>query len=405
MKPPDRELWPNQEQPRHVLCLDHEGSHGGSSRSLYFLIQCLTDTGVVPEVWCRREGPLCAAYETLGVTCRVVPLMPSASVVPFATRNLAIWARAAVSLWRARGFLDELTEEVNRRFNVVHFNHVGLWLVARYLRSRTKVPFVFHMRTKPVPGLFARVQTRVVSRVTDYAVFITENEEAHFRQLGGTSPGSVIYNAAPSLEDDCVPDTRLPGDRFKVASFGNFGWNRGLERLADVAAILVRRGRRDVLFVMAGTMALKGPLPGRLGELRRRGGTLSDYVADLGLAEMFLFLGHVNDPDSVYAGCDLVIKPARVPSPWGRDVIEGMTHGKPVIAIGTWDGFVSNGVTGYLQPDFDAESMADAILRLADDPELRLSMGRAARGRIRELCDGPARARDLCAVWRSVTRT
>ena len=95
--------------------------------------------------------------------------------------------------------------------------------------------------------------------------------------------------------------------RLKILCLSNFSWKRGLDRLVDIAAELSRMGRRNVLFVMAGTMDLKGPLPGLLGDIKRRGGACADYVAARGLAEMFMFLGHLPEIDSALDSCDLVI--------------------------------------------------------------------------------------------------
>ena len=42
---------------------------------------------------------------------------------------------------------------------------------------------------------------------------------------------------------------------------------------------------------------------------------------------------------------------------------------------------VADGVTGLLVPPRDADSLADAVLRLVAEPERRAEMGRAARER------------------------
>ena len=105
------------------------------------------------------------------------------------------------------------------------------------------------------------------------------------------------------------------------------------------------------------------------------------------------------EPETVLAACDVVIKPTREDNPWGRDILEGLASGKPVISVGTYDRFVETGKTGFLLEQYDAERVADILLELDRDRSMigRLSSG--ARERMILLCDGPARANDLANLW------
>ena len=333
--------------------------------------------------------------------------MPVGSLVRRPTRNLVILVRAVWKFAKARAFLRDLAADIDERFDAVHFNHIGLWLVAAYLRSRTHKAFVMHIRTRPEPNAFTRFQSRLVSRVCDHLVFITENEEKHFRSLGGAAPGTVVFNVTAPVHGPLPPVEGILADRFRVACLSNFSWDRGVDRLADIADVLAAEGRSDIVFVVAGNMELAGagPLPGRLGKLKRQGLTFPDFIRERGLEGMFVFLGHISDPERVYVSCDIVIKPSREEAgPWGRDIIEGMSHGKPVITVGTWNRFVETGVTGFLQRDFDPVAMAHEICRLADSPEVCRALGRNARARIADLCDPECRARELQMVWLRAVR-
>lgn len=387
-----------------VLCLDIEGGYGGSSRSLFESIRHLGPGEAAVEVWCCREGPIQPRYQAIGVTTRVTPTMPRFSALPRLSRNINAAARAALAFRRAGTFLEELRREA-ARFDVIHFNHEALFPVARWLRRRTEQPMTMHIRTNLVDTPFARFQTRTIAQTVDHLVFITENEAETFRRLGGRpQAASVIYNAVDALASApaCHPAVLHDG-RFKIACLSNYSYTRGLDRLVDVADALARRGRQ-VLFVMAGHMTLTGSMPGLLGELGRRGGSLADFVAARGQAEMFQFLGHVPDPEAVLAACDALAKPTRENNPWGRDTLEALALGKPVLTCGRYAAFVEDGVTGILQAEFDAGALADAITRLDDDRAWAGRLGEAGRARVRALCDGHARASDLLAVWQGVRK-
>jgi glycosyltransferase involved in cell wall biosynthesis len=152
-------------------------------------------------------------------------------------------------------------------------------------------------------------------------------------------------------------------------------------------------------------MQLPRSLPGDLGAIGRRGGTLADYAALRQVDDMFLFLGHVDYPETVLAAADALVKPTREANPWGRDIIEALAAAKPVLTVGSWDTFVSTGETGILQKQFDAEEMAEHILCMADRRPDCAAMGAAGRKRILRLCNGPQRAADLAEVWRRTARS
>jgi glycosyltransferase involved in cell wall biosynthesis len=388
------------ERPLRVLCLDIEGGHGGSSRSLFEFVRHLDGSRAKVEVWCRQPGPLQTRYAALGVASRVCPDMPKVSSLPRLSRNFVAYARFAGDFARSRAFRQTLAHEVAARFDLVHFNHEGLFLLARWLRPRVARPLTMHIRTNPWDTAFARWQIRSIARNLDHLVYITENERQRHRALGAVGDGTVIYNVAEPPASVVEPHPAVPADGcFKVASLTNYSWLRGTDRLVAVAEALAARGRRDVLFVVAGDIGLPRSLPGELGKLARQGGSLADYATARGVADFFLFLGHVAEPEAVLAACDVLAKPTREDNPWGRDVIEALASGKPVLSVGRWNRFVETGMTGILQPRFDAAALADDLIRLAADRTTCEEMGRKAIERMRRLCGGRDRAADLAAVW------
>ena len=388
-----------------VLCLDIEGGYGGSSRSLYESIKNLPDGDIEVEVWCRRDGPIVARYEALGVPCRVMPDMPHIGALPRLSHNLYIFSRFALFWWKSSGFRARLENAVWQEFDVVYFNHEGLFLLACWLRRRvgTVAALVVHVRTLLPSTLFSRWQYRTIGRIASGCVYITEMEQENAARLSGiNSNGPVIYNIVstpPVLEPDRAV-AKLT--KFKIASVSNYAWLRGNDRLIDIAVELKQRGREEFVFVVAGRMELTGNLPGLLGELAASGGTLRDYAERRGVAHLFRFLGSVPDPSPVLEACNLLVRPSRNNDPWGREVLEAMVHGLPVIAMGEYDKFVESGVTGCLHTEFDAGVFADDIIALADDDDIRAAMSAASRGRVSTLCDGPARSSDLAQVWRGL---
>jgi len=388
-----------------VLFLDIEGGHGGSSRSLYQSLRNIDRDQIAPEVIVRRGGPIEKMYADLEIPVVVMANLPKANTLQNWRTNVRLYAGAAGSIWNARRDINALAKEIDSRFDVVHFNHEGYWLLAASLRRRTKRPFVGHIRTMGYPFWLTGFQARTIGRTMDQLVFITENERDRFQKAGVRTPGSVIYNIAePQDENNRHPE--IPDDgKFTIACLSNFSWERGVDRLVAIAESLAKQGRDDVRFVVAGTMTLPGNLPGALGTIARRGGSLDDLAQERGVSHMFLFLGHVPDPERVLAASHMLIKPTRESNPWGRDIIEALADAKPVATFGTYDIFVEDGKTGILMANFDADALAERLIELADDRDACSAMGHAGRARVATLCNGPDRARDLAAAWTSAVES
>ena len=66
----------------NVLALDIEGGHGGSSRSLFNLVQFLDPELVKIEVWCKRNSTFKEAYRKLGVKCCIESEITKVSALP-----------------------------------------------------------------------------------------------------------------------------------------------------------------------------------------------------------------------------------------------------------------------------------------------------------------------------------
>lgn len=381
-----------------VLCLDIEGGYGGSSRSLYESIKAITHEDAVDvEVWCKRKGPIQEKYKALGIKVCVEPYMPKITSLAKLSRNAVQYIQWGLELAKARSFLDHLIK-VERDFDVIHLNHESLHHLAKWLKQNMHLPIVMHIRTQPPPGFFARQQAARIAAYVDDCIYISENEKQHWQSLCAAMPeGHVIYNIAelPSLETRTINNTGV----LKVACISNYSWGRGTDRLVDIALCLKNQECTSVHFIVAGKSSLSNSLPGGLGKIARKGGTLSDFANEQGVGRYFTFLGHVPDPENVMKEVDLLIKPTRENNPWGRDVLEALACGCPVISFGEYDVFVETGKTGFLYKQFSAPEIAKLLQAVAEDSSKLIEYGINGRNRIYRLCSARRQGKKLLSVW------
>ncbi len=127
----------------------------------------------------------------------------------------------------------------------------------------------------------------------------------------------------------------------------------------------------------------------------------------LGLADRVRFLGQRSDVPQLLAGADIFCQPNQGPEPFGIVFVEALWAGRPVVstAMGGALEIVNESCGVLTEPDSPA-SLAAALDRLIQSPELRSRLGKAGPARARQLCDPGAQMRTLedlvrGAKWRS----
>jgi glycosyltransferase involved in cell wall biosynthesis len=110
---------------------------------------------------------------------------------------------------------------------------------------------------------------------------------------------------------------------------------------------------------------------------------LATQIADLSLEGSVKLLGNRNDISELLASSDVFVLPSR----WeGLPValLEAMGAGLPVVAthVEGVDEVVQQGLQGLLVPPENTEALAEALLQLMRNAELRSRMGKEARKRV-----------------------
>jgi len=128
---------------------------------------------------------------------------------------------------------------------------------------------------------------------------------------------------------------------------------------------------------------------------------LEKQAAESGIAGQVIFTGFCDDVAPYYGIMDLNLNCS-----WGTEtsslaLSEGMSVGVPAVAT-TYGGnpyMITEGVNGLLVPEKDAPAMADAVLRIMDDPELLKRLSDGARRLYREKFTARAMTEQLEALY------
>lgn len=166
--------------------------------------------------------------------------------------------------------------------------------------------------------------------------------------------------------------------------------HKGQRHLIDAAARVVQRVP-DARFVIAGEGELKSFLERHIRERR---------------LEKHVFLaGFRPDVLSVHKAFDLFVM-SSVTEGLGSSLLDAMACGKAVVATtaGGIPEAVVDGETGLLVPPRDDAAMADAIVTLLTNDDLRRQYGAAGLKRVRERFSVERMVRDTLAVYEEVVR-
>jgi colanic acid/amylovoran biosynthesis glycosyltransferase len=223
----------------------------------------------------------------------------------------------------------------------------------------------------------------------------------------------IISHAAPASPEKvvvvpCGVDTaafagqhrlRERGSSLRLLCIATLYEVKGHRYLFDAIALLAARGV-DV------RCRLVGDGPDRLA--------LEAIVADLGISNRIDFLGQRTREEiiGIMHEADLLVVPS-IPTASGRReglpvvIIEAMSAGLPVVAsaISGIPELVEDGHTGLLVPPKDAAALADAIVRLQADDQLRHRMVAAALARVRERYDFAVVSKALVELFTGIDST
>lgn len=254
------------------------------------------------------------------------------------------------------------------------FFYAGL---SRFPRRRPPVLFTEHGRAFPdLTGRSHRPVNRLLLRGGDRVIGVGRAVRQVLIDKEGLPAGrvEVVYNgidtaayAGSGRRDEVRRELGLGPDDFVMMFVARLDPIKdhatALRALARVAAV-----RGDAKLVVVG----EGP----------SAEAVAGEVARLGLGDRVLMAGVRTDVARLLEGADATVLTS-LSEGIPLSLIEAMAAGLPVVAtrVGGVPEVVEEGVTGYLAPSGDDAGLADALLRLAADPELRGRLGRAGRAR------------------------
>lgn len=362
-----------------VLYVDYSIGFGGSTKSLSLMLGGLRDveTMVVTaqdrdliDTWMR--GHRVWTFRRV-VNYRMMWRVRSwtESRLPASLRWASLKALAATDLWAMlMGALRLAWLVRRRRVDLIHLNN-GFTPPEALLAARlTDIPCVVHLRGFPdadrKPTERAKRWIEPVAHVIAVSEAVAADLEkkdlvASDRIVAIHNPVDLKATARAMVERDRI--RRKYGLEPRHVAIGIFGrvmeWKG--QAIFVEAAIRAMRRNPDIRAFIVGDES-----DGARDYVER----ISEMIRESGMQDSFRLTGYTPDVEAYFAAMDMVVHASIAPEPFGRVLPEAMAARRVIIAAdaGGPREVISHGHDGLLVPPGDVDALAEAMLRLADDP-------------------------------------
>jgi sugar transferase (PEP-CTERM/EpsH1 system associated) len=281
---------------------------------------------------------------------------------------------------RAPYRLFRLLRRENIQILHAHLFHANL--LAATLGKLARIPIIITTRhSVEIGGPGREWLNRLVKPLHDVAVMVSRQVHETERRRSGVKPdkiaeipGGVDVNIFTQIDCKSIKRLRHKWDLGTevtiIGTVGRFVEPKGYSYLLE-AMVELRKQNSNIRALLVGD-----------GSLRL---AMEEKAETLDLPDILVFTGIRRDVPMILALLDVFV----LPSLWeGLPIalLEAMAAGLPVVAtrVGGVPEVVVDGVTGFLVPPRDPQALADAILRLLRDPDLRRRMGEAGHARVAE---------------------
>jgi glycosyltransferase involved in cell wall biosynthesis len=380
-----------------LVFMNPVGELGGGERNLLDIITIMHES--LPEaklhLVCFADGPFCDAVRELGVPVTILPLPEQlASIGDSALKGAGTMALTRLFVTRFLSSLQDMlaySSELQKvladlKPSIIHTNGIKCHLMPSIVHY-PNAPVLWQMQdfvgTRPVVNRALRWASKFAHGTISISEAVAKDISAAAPRL----PTTVVYSAidtdyfSPSADRPYDLDALAglpppPPGTLRVALVAAYARWKGQDVFLDAAAkVIMAHPDAPVRFFIVG-----GPIYKTVGsqftieELKAR-------ARELKIDDQVGFVPFQQDVAQVYRSLDIFVHASKQPEPFGRTIVEAMATAKPVIvsrAGGAAELFTHGHDAMGVTPN-DSSALAETIMRLLRNPELRTTLAHNAR--------------------------
>jgi glycosyltransferase involved in cell wall biosynthesis len=376
-----------------IAFLGNQIAWGGGAKSLLLLIKSLSNQNCKLYLFVTRcsSQEMKKEFEQYVEFVKLVnlPEIMSAQIESF-EENEQIMDENKLDLTNVESFAEKLNY---LGIDILHINNSVFSAVYKTVKCRTNVKIVSHIREWINWNGIHQKQKFIIDSIknnSDSIICISENEAQVFNQhpnlfiIPNPFDFQMLENINKNLKN-IKSKLALAENSFLVGMMGNFERKKGALDFLKALAYLKREKTniQDFKFIVLG------------GEINNKPNVFKQFLRKILGRDTFhyevykllkredlfnevIFLSNRGNVLEIATSFDVAVRPSYSGDPWGRDIIEYMALGKPIVATGSSEVFIKNGETGFLVPPRDYIDLAEKIYWLFMNKNERIEMGHRA---------------------------
>ncbi|MBP7796571.1 MAG: glycosyltransferase family 4 protein [Elusimicrobiales bacterium] len=323
--------------------LDDSKNLRGGERQVLYLAEELKKLGVENYIVTRKNSPLYFKSKEKTIKTLTLPYLFEWDIIS-----------AAMLAYKIKS-INKSKKKV-----IIH-SHTGHTSSLAFLASFfIKAKIIVHRRVD------FKIKTSFLSRIkytkADYIISISEAIKKILIEYGIDKNKIIVIPSSFRLEKKELKKIVFKDKKIIIGSLIALVPHKDPLNLIRAAKIVIE-SNNNCFFVVGG----EGPLKDESAKL----------IKDLGITDNFQLTGYVEDNASFLNSLDIFILPSREEG-LGSVLIEAMNFGLPLVGTdaGGIPEIIENGYNGFVVPRENPQKLAEAILMLIKDKELREKFGK-----------------------------
>jgi len=363
---------------------------GGMNVYVHQLTRTLGKLGIRVDVFTRSQDEhVPHVLHDLGYHNRVVHI-PAGPEVPLPKAELERYIPKFVQ------GIKSFAETKNIHYDLIHSHYWMSGIAAIDLANEWKIPFLHMFHTlglmknriarspQEIEGEY-RIQgeKKVISSANRIiAATLAEKSQLEFlyetpsSKIAVIPPGVDTRHFYPIPKDEAKEVVGIPEKTHTILFVGRIEPLKGIDNLIQAISIIQKRG--ELQCCPHDLVIIGGEPNAKPEEMNAEMARLQDMVETLQIENFVIFLGKQDQQmlPYYYSAAEVVVMPSHYES-FGMVALEAMACGTPVVAsqVGGLAFLVRDGETGFVVPGNDVQALANRLVELIKNQELRNKLG------------------------------
>lgn len=349
----------------NILYLSGSVNLWGARRSLLDLLQNIDRREFSVSVVCSKKGPLTGELEKRKINYTIIPL--------------PLW-RKGKNLPRIPSSILSLVKVIKEKnIHLIHCNSHWVNPYGTIAARLTKRKVICHLRDVITTDKIQKYFIYRSDRIIVISNFLKQIFNCYRAMKGKVE---LVYNGIDTTvflrrKEKEIADFKMKWgikqSEYVIGCVGQLSSLKGQEYLLRAVPFILRRFPKTKFLLC--------------GEVRRERdeGRMESVVQELNIERNITFTGWQDDLPAVYSSLDILAFPT-LKEAFGRVAVEALSCQVPVVAtkVGGVPEIVNDEKDGILVPPKSSPHLANGIMRILQNPELKRRMGEEGRRKVME---------------------